>query len=274
MTWSCIVVEAASANVRAAATGPASSTNWAGYVIQDSTGASSAFTSVTASWKEPNASCVSGSASSAFWVGLGGYGMNATGLLQIGTDTDCTDANAPKYYAWYDIPPSEGVLLRLRVRADDALTASVSVNTAQTFVTLRIANATTGMRYSTELPVSSPDLTSAEWIAEAPVACTPAGCHTVRLADFGSVGFTKIAAVGGGHVGTITDPRWTATSVRLDPNAKQRQVFSPSFAGAGPPASTAGAEPKGLTAGGGAFRIVWSAHASAPSNPLVAGVRR
>ena len=274
INWPGIVVGAASASGGVVAAAPASSPNWAGYVVEDLAGVPVAFTSVTASWLQPKASCASGAASSAFWVGLGGYGPAATGLLQIGTDTDCTAAHEPKYYAWYDIPPNEGVLLRLKVAARDALTASVTMNSARTEVLFRIANRTTGLSYSKRLPVSSPDLTSAEWIAEAPVACNASGCRTVRLADFGSVAFTNVAAAAGGHEGTITHGGWTAVPIRLDPNAQQQQLFSPGLSSPGPPASTAGAAPKDLAAGGSSFRILWTAHASPPSNPRIAAVRR
>ena len=105
---SASVAQPASAIPRVTATALDRSPNWAGYVARDRKGMTKSFTSVTATWKQPKASCASGAAASAFWVGLGGYGPSATGLLQIGTDTDCTDTNEQKYYAWYDIPPNQG----------------------------------------------------------------------------------------------------------------------------------------------------------------------
>ena len=268
--------------MNAAGTAADKSSNWAGYVVSDRAGRPISFTSVIATWKQPKAVCASGAAASAFWVGLGGYEAGATGLVQIGADADCTDSNEPKYSAWYDIPPSPGVFLKLKIDAGDILTASVSVNTARTKVLLRIANTTTGVTFSKLLPVSSPDLSSAEWIAEAPATCDGFGCRTVSLANFGSVAFTKIAAVSGGRQGTITDARWTATPIRLVPRSHHRFRF-PGFSGAGRPSSTAGAAPKGLAADGSSFSILWNAHSSPPppkqvpippSNPLILGLRR
>jgi hypothetical protein len=263
-TWLSMVVEATSPGASPKTTATETSANWAGYVIEDPA-ASIAFTSVIATWRQPKVSCSSGRAASGFWVGLGGYGNNATGLLQIGADADCTAANRTRYYAWYDIPPSVGVPLTLKIAPGDVLTASVSVNPARTLVLLRIGNVTTGKGYATLRPVSSPDLHSAEWIAEAPISCEGSGCHSFRLADFGSVTFMKAAAIAGGHEGTITDGRWAATPVRLVPGT--RPEF---FSGVGPPTSTAGAVPKRLGAHGSSFGIRWTAHSSPKSSPFTA----
>ena len=64
------------------------SANWAGYVI---TGAYTSYTSVTGTWKQPQITCTAsdGGASSAFWVGLGGYYTSSQSLEQIGTSADC-----------------------------------------------------------------------------------------------------------------------------------------------------------------------------------------
>src|ERR1700729_713730 len=61
------------------------STNWSGYAA---TGANGAFSSVSASWKEPTATCSSRSAQYAsFWGGLGGFASDS--VEHSGTDSDC-----------------------------------------------------------------------------------------------------------------------------------------------------------------------------------------
>lgn len=65
-----------------------SSSIWAGYAV---TGAAGSFTSVSASWTQPTASCAAGSQYTAFWVGLDGYASKT--VEQIGTEADCTGAN-------------------------------------------------------------------------------------------------------------------------------------------------------------------------------------
>ncbi len=116
----------------------------------------------------------------------------------------------------------------------------------------------------------SPDLSSAEWIAEAPVDRAVVRLwlsEQSRSPDFGSVSFTKIGAVAGGRKGTVTDTHWRANAVQLVPNAS---------------ASTAGAVPQGLTAVGNSFAVIWKArtggppHKLSPTSPnaLVDGLRR
>ncbi|HEY2289040.1 MAG TPA: G1 family glutamic endopeptidase, partial [Streptosporangiaceae bacterium] len=76
------------------------STNWSGYAV---TGANGAFRSVSASWKEPTASCSGRSAQyAAFWVGLDGFASDS--VEQTGTDSDCS-GRTPEYYGWYEMFP-------------------------------------------------------------------------------------------------------------------------------------------------------------------------
>jgi hypothetical protein len=65
---------------------------------------------------------------------------------------------------------------------------------------------------ATEATVAAPDLSSAEWIAEAPSDCSPFnrnGCTIEPLANFGTVAFSAASAQAGGRVGPISDPDWT-----------------------------------------------------------------
>jgi hypothetical protein len=278
-TWFGIVVAAASADAHVA---PTPTAQWSGYAVTNPAGASGGFTSVTATWKQPKATCRSGAASSAFWVGLGGFSSNSNRIEQIGAAADCTKADKPTYYAWYDLPPNAGVILKLTVRPADVMTASVHMNATRTKVSLRIVNTTTGFAYATNLRVTSPDVTSAEWITEAPSSCNEYGtCQSIPLADFGKVAFTKIAAAANGHQGTITDPHWQYTAIKLVPRTQRGQYF-PEAAGAQATTSTAGAIPTGLTAAGNTFGITWKANVegkppvTTPTSPnaYVAGPRR
>ena len=53
--------------------------------------------------------------------------------------------------------------------------------------------------------VGAASLSSAEWIAEAPSACTKRGCHELALTDFGTVSFSGASANGG----PIDDSAWS-----------------------------------------------------------------
>ena len=245
----------------AAPPGESISPNWAGYAVTKAS-----FRSVAATWRQPKVRCSPSDrgARSSVWVGLGGYLPGSSRLEQIGSASDCSvTTGRPRYYAWYELPPAPGVVTRLRVEAGDIMSAKVAVNGAGTVVLFSIENRTRGAGFATSEQASKPDLSSAEWIVEAPSRCG-VGCGTPRLADFGSTSFTQVTAFSGGHVGTILDPSWHATAVRMLPGLE------------------AGAAPKALAADGASFTVAWQPAASSaptqpagkPTNPLIAGPRR
>jgi hypothetical protein len=100
-----------------------------------------------------------------------------------------------------------------------------------------------------------PDLSSANWITEAPTACAQLLCFPVPLQNFGSLSFSGLAALGNGIGGTLARPDWTLTSLRLTPSTVL--ALGPSNADA-----TAGAIPGGLDMGGDSFRVFWVANPS------------
>ena len=64
------------------------SSNWAGYAVHKP-GVS--FRTVSGTWRQPVAKCTPGVETySAFWVGLGGFSLNAPALEQTGTELDCS----------------------------------------------------------------------------------------------------------------------------------------------------------------------------------------
>ncbi|HXH97251.1 MAG TPA: G1 family glutamic endopeptidase [Gaiellaceae bacterium] len=223
------------------------SSNWAGYAVS---GASSPFTSVSGSWTVPTATCTAGSRTySAFWVGLGGFGSSSDSLEQGGTSSDCTAAGTARYTVWYELVPTASKRVRLSVRAGDVVSASVAVSGQTVVVHLR--NVTRGTSFAKTLHMSSPDVSSAEWIAEAPSAWDGRSYRTLPLTDFGTVTFRRTTATAGGHTGTIADAAWTATAVELG---------GTSGGGPGPfaaYASSAGAVPGALSRTGSAFSVTW-----------------
>ena len=111
--------------------------------------------------------------------------------------------------------PAASVPIPLKIRPGDRINAAVLVN-GQT-VTMSLKNLTRHTRFSKTMTLSQPlDVSSAEWIAEAPSNCTPSGrCTPVPLTRFGNVTFTNAAAIGNTHPGTITDPTWLPTAIEL-----------------------------------------------------------
>src|SRR5215831_13363519 len=184
------------------------SSNWSGYAV---TAPSTTYTSVTATWVQPSLSCAGGEAgtSSAFWVGLGGYDASSQALEQAGTSADCSDRAQPTYYAWYELVPSPSQTIKLKVNPGDTITTSVNVVDSSNSVLFQIKNRTRKTTFTKKVAIANPDLSSAEWIAEAPSACNQFRCTPIPLANFSSVAFTKVAALGNGNGGTIANSAWT-----------------------------------------------------------------
>lgn len=188
----------------------ASSTNWAGYAVSGTT-----FTDVKGTWVQPAANCSATATSSyaAFWIGLGGLSGGNGGLEQTGTESDCRNGEAV-YSAWYELLPDSSVDVPLTISAGDTVSAEVSVDGG--VATLTLTDVTTGQTFTTHATPSIIDTSSAEWIAEAPSACYTADrCAQLTLANFGAVEFSGSSTTANGHVGTISDGSWSATSIEL-----------------------------------------------------------
>jgi Peptidase A4 family len=238
-----------------------SSANWAGYVVTQS---GTTYTSVTATWKEPKVSCGATDAgeSSAFWVGLGGSSQTSQALEQVGTSADCkATTGSPSYYAWYELVPANSVTTKLVVHPGDTITTSVNV-LGGTTIELQLKNRTRHTSFTTKLPYAAPDLTSAEWIAEAPSACDDYRCSQVPLSNFGTVSFTNIAAIGNSVGGTLTaNPGWTNTAISLVPDGNGPGYFPGPDRFAGRVSSTAGAVPGAASSDGRSFAVQYTANA-------------
>jgi Peptidase A4 family len=226
-------------------------------------GESTDYTSVTGSWPQPAVTCGANDAgASAFWVGLGGYFTGSQALEQVGTSSNCDSATGkPSYYAWYELVPSDAVTIKkLKVAPGDLITTSVNVVGGNSVV-VQVKNRSHGTNFTTTLPFANPDLTSAEWVAEAPAACSRYRCSQISLSNFGSVQFTRLAALGNTLGGTLTaNPGWTTTAVSLVPDVSRGYFPGPDrFARAA--VSAAGASPTAPSSDGRGFSVSWTANA-------------
>jgi Peptidase A4 family len=242
---------AAGRSLRAA---PNVSGNWAGYVatLPGGSATTKAFRTVSASWVQQPVTCAPGSRSfSAFWVGLGGYYRASQALEQIGTEADCSRRGLPIYNAWYELVPNAPVTLHIPIHAGDSVTARVTVVGRK--VGLQLRDVTTGKSYARTLRFSHPDVSSADWITEAPSACDNAGnCASLQLANFGTSTFTAASATAvSGHQGTISDPSWKTTTIELR-DIPQGSRFDLST-------GAAAASPSPLSTDGSSFAVTWSA---------------
>jgi hypothetical protein len=142
------------------------------------------------------------------------------------------------------------VTIKLTVRPGDAISATVAVS--GTTVSVRIANTTRGTVFAKSLTMPvAPDVSSAEWIAEAPSTCGRYGCTPLPLANFGTASFTSASATtADGHTGTISDPAWAATAVALQGTTAGRFRFAASL-------TVANAIPGALSGDGASFGVAW-----------------
>jgi Peptidase A4 family len=226
-----------------------SSSNWAGYAVHR---AGVRFSKVLAAWTQPTVNCSAGHPTySALWVGLGGYSESSNALEQIGSEVDCKASGHISSSAWYELVPAPSQPIRMSVRPGDQLVASVRVSGHTVWMSLK--DTTTHRTFSKKLHASEIDVSSAEWIVEAPSECLDANtCQTLPLADFGSATFTLAQAQAvGGHTGSISDSWWDTTKIRLTPGGRR-------FVSSGANGSAGSATPSSLTAKGSSFRVTFS----------------
>ncbi len=239
------------------------SSNWAGYAITGSSSSPVRFKRVSANWVEPAATCSGRPGYAGFWVGLGGYRPSSRAIEQIGTEADCASSGSAVDFAWYELVPKSPVRLRLRIHPGDSIAASVTVT--GTLVRLALRDLSTRASYVTTQRASVIDVSSAEWIAEAPSVCHgTSDCSVLPLADFGSVTFSDSSATStNGRAGPIGASAWSANPLELLNLGGRRGPGR--FGGS---ANVAGATPSSLTSGGAAFTVAWE-QPSAPSRESV-----
>lgn len=259
--WKLVAAAALALAVPAAAsasgtiTAPQVSSNWAGYAAVAPAGSTAEFRDVTGTWVVPKVTCTLGRADAvAFWVGLGGFSEGAQTVQQLGTESECSGrSRTPTYSVWWEIVPAASVPVRMKLLPGDTVTAAVLVDGQK--VTMSLKNVTRKTRFSKTIVVSHAlDVTSAEWIAEAPAQCETNGrCRVVNLSKFGTVTFTKATAIGNDHAGGITDPAWEVTPLQLVTGGAVDRFFDSADV-LGPGVGAAPAEP---SADGRSFSISW-----------------
>jgi hypothetical protein len=251
------------------------SSNWAGYVVtglgstQTTADPGVTYKNVTGTWRVPRATCTAtgSTSSSAIWVGIGGYSTASEALEQTGTSSDCSADGKASYFAWWELVPDPAVQIKLKIFPGDLVTGSVVVD--GTHVLLQIKNRTRRTSFTKRTTFATPDLTSAEWIAEAPSECSPRGyCRQLPLANFGAVSFTRIAALATidgidppDQGGTITSPLWQATQIQLVPQ-RTRRFFGDRTDRPDALTGSAGATPSDVSSDGRSFGVTWVAKAS------------
>jgi hypothetical protein len=227
------------------------STNWAGYAVHRS-GVS--FRQVSGNWIQPSATCVAGHPSySSAWVGLGGYSPTSNALEQIGTEVDCNAAGQVVSSAWYELVPAPSKTISLAVQPGDSMHATVTVTGHR--VVVELDDLTNHQSFRRTLHSAAIDISSAEWIVEAPSQCiSQFNCEALPLANFGSISFGSASAIAtDGTAGTIAGSAWSRTKIKLTAGS-QALVVSRNASGT---AGTAG--PSVLLGDGSSFDVNYAA---------------
>jgi hypothetical protein len=227
------------------------SSNWAGYAAHR---AHVKFHRVFAWWVQPSLTCTPGHATySAFWVGLGGFSLSSNALEQAGTEADCNALGQTRMAAWYELVPAPSRRLTLKVSAGDRIAATVTVTGHK--VTIELVDGTTNKSVTKTIRASAVDVSSAEWIAEAPSDCVSVNaCVTLPLADFGSASFVFAGAqVSGARVSPLSSSSWKLTKITLEPGSRRFTGIN------GSGSATAVATPTALSAAGNAFTVTYTA---------------
>ncbi|MGH3167981.1 MAG: G1 family glutamic endopeptidase, partial [Trebonia sp.] len=178
------------ASSRGAIAHEAESTNWSGYAADSGT-----YTSVSASWVQPTATCRGRSdLYSSFWVGLDGYTSGT--VEQTGTDSDC-NGSSPSYYGWYETYPNPSYNFGDTIEPGDTIDASVTYEGSNHFL-YKLQDTTRNWSVSTTQTEAGASRSSAEVIVEAP-CCTNSG-GILPLANFGTAHFSE-SLVNGSAIG-------------------------------------------------------------------------
>ncbi len=280
--------------------GTADAYNWAGYAVAAATPPATEtsptgvqVTSVTGSWVVPVVDCSGKSTQYAsFWVGIDGW--YSPTVEQIGTDSDCS-SGTPSYYAWYEFypessyytcPPSTGhghsappcPLMSLKV--GDTISASVNCTpggacTATITDQSMSPPASFSTTYTATRKTGIPQLSSAEWIAEAP--CCSRNGGVLPLANFNAVymgrdatynGNQAVTGVAGTNAAVVNGVNgsissfygaspatwWVCTMVNQNYTFPDGGVNPPNP----PPPGDIMAQPSPLSASGAGFSVQWS----------------
>lgn len=218
-----LVTAPAALSAPAAFADATNSSNWAGYAVHRP---GLSFRAVSGTWRQPSVSCTPGAPTySAFWLGLGGYRLRAPALEQAGTEVDCTASGKPISSAWYELVPAGSMLVKLNVRPGDLVRAGVAV--AGRRVSIRLDDLTRHRGFHKSVSAPAIDVSSAEWIVEAPSECVSANsCQTLPLADFASTTFRSASVRSStGHAGSISDRAWRWTKITLTPEGRRFSTY-------------------------------------------------
>ncbi len=166
--------------------------NWSGYAATGGT-----YTSVTGTWTVPQSDGTTRFGTVAAWVGIGG--VSSRDLVQAGTMQTSSGNGSVQYQAWIETLPQPSHRVAFAIKPGDSVTVSITEQQDDQWL-IDFKNNTTGATYQTTVNYTSSH-SSAEWVAEAPVA----GRRIAPLDNFGTITFSEGSAVKDGATVNIAD---------------------------------------------------------------------
>ena len=167
--------------------GNGTSYNWAGYVASGG-----GFTSITSSWNVSQAISPIANTAEATWIGIGG--VSSSDLIQAGTQTIINSSGQTTYQAFYEILPSDSIIIPVTINPGDSVTATLTQQSTSQWYVYFIDN-TNGQNYQTTLSYNS-SLSTAEWIEEMP---TNANTNSfIPINNFGTRNFYNASTIRNG----------------------------------------------------------------------------
>jgi hypothetical protein len=144
---------------------------------------------------------------------------------------------------------------------------AATVQVIGTTVRLRVENLSRHWSVTRIISSLIPDLSTAEWIVEAPQTCPGNFCRRTTLAAFGSLLFTEVSLATPSTSGGLADQTWAASAISLVPRDEPPGQINEGpvndwYAGDAPlsPAATGGpgATPQPPALDGHSFVVNWS----------------
>lgn len=240
---------AATAPAAAARADNGLSANWAGFAVHKP---GLSFQRVTGAWRQPSLSCQPGRRTYAsMWVGLGGYYARPNALEQVGTDINCRKNGRVNSSAWFELVPGPTHTLRQPARPGDSMMGTVTA--AGHTVRLVVSNLTRGWTFDQTVVAREVDVSSAEWILEAPSQCLSFdACAILPLAHFEHAAFSFASATTAtGLTGPISSSAWDRSRITLSPGGRRYVAYR------GVGRAGGAALPSRLAGGGTSFRFTY-----------------
>jgi len=170
--------------------------NWSGYARTSST--TDAFSSVSASWKQPKVTCNSEDRMSATWVGFDGTSSSNPTVEQDGTTGWCYEGKAV-YFTWYEMFPAGSVEVGKSLKPGDKITSTVTRSGSSYKLSVKDAtHSSAGFSVTKSCASSTCHASSVEWIEERPA--------------FSTTGIIPLAAYGSWKANSVADKSTGTTS--------------------------------------------------------------